>query len=213
MDAAVAAAEEALAVAVQHPDAPGYTLAGHRFQLGDILRDAERPAEAAPLYQAILADPDAGPWERSVAHQGLAWCALAADDPAAARREARTAVLLAEQLGDDALCTSLDALAAACRGAGDLDAAWQAATRYLEAAGRIGGHYRPYYAARTAADVALDRAALPAARQLTGELDQHAIALDTAAGTTIYAAETARRRQRIATLEQTAQIPTIAEPE
>jgi len=48
------------------------------------------------------------------------------------------------------LCNSLDVLAAACRADRDLDAAWQAATRYLEAAARIGGHHRPYYAARTA---------------------------------------------------------------
>jgi hypothetical protein len=74
-DAAVAAAEEALAVATQHPDAPGYTLNNHRYQLGDILRDARRAAEAAPHYQAILTDPDATPWERRAAHEGLAWCA------------------------------------------------------------------------------------------------------------------------------------------
>jgi tetratricopeptide (TPR) repeat protein len=97
-NAAVAAAEEALAVATQHPDAPGYTLNSHRYQLGDILRDARRAAEAAPHYQAILADPDATPWERRAAHEGLAWCALAAGDPDTACREARTAVLLAESL-------------------------------------------------------------------------------------------------------------------
>ena len=153
-----------------------------------------------PHYQAILDDPDASPWERYRAHEGLARCALAAGDPGAARREARTAVLLAEPLGDDALCTSLDVLAEACRADGDLEAAWQAAARHLEAAGRIGGHNRPYYAARTAADVALDRADLAQARRLLEELGEHAAALDADTGGTSYASATARRRQRLTEL-------------
>ena len=200
--AAVTAAEEALALALQHPDAPGYALSTYRYWLGDVLRDAGRAAEAAPHYQAILADPAAGPWDRFVAHQGLARCALAAGDLETARREARTAVLLAEPLGDNALCNALDALAAACRAAGDLAEAGQAAARYLEAAGRVGGHYRPYYATRTAVDVALDRGDLPAARQLLGELDEHAAAMDASRGTTSYTSETAQRRQRLASIEK-----------
>ena len=199
-EAAVTAAEEALAVATQHPDAPGYTLNNCRFQLGDILREAKRAAEAVPHYQAILDNPDANPWDQCAAHQGLTLCALAAGDPDTARREARTAVLLAEPLGDNALCTSLGALAEACQADGDLEAAWQAATRRLKAAGRIGGHYRRYYAARMAADVALDRADLAAARQLLKELDEHAAALDADTGGTIYASETAQRRQRLTEL-------------
>ena len=198
IDAAVAAAEEALAAAVQHPDAPGYSLSAHRYQLGDVLCEAGRAAQAAPHYQAILDDPDATSWDRRVAHQGLARCALAVGDPATARREARTAVLLAEPLGDNALCASLDVLAEACRAGGDLEAAWQAATRYLEAAGRIGGHNQPYYAARAAVDIALDRSDLPAAKRLLGELDEHAAALNAATGTTRYTGETARRHQRLA---------------
>jgi tetratricopeptide (TPR) repeat protein len=200
-EAAVADAEEALAVENQHPGAPGFTLNALRSGLGDILRDAGRAAEAAPHYQAVLANPGATPFERSAGHKGLAWCALAAGDPVAARREARTAVLLAEPLGDDNLCNPLDVLAQACQAEGDLDAAWQAATRLLEAAGRIGGHYRPYYAARTALDIALDRADLPTAKRLLGELDEHAAALDATTGTTAYTSETARRRQQLADLE------------
>jgi tetratricopeptide (TPR) repeat protein len=204
LDAAVAAAEEALAVATQHPEAPGHTLGAYRFQLGHILCRAGRAAEAAPQYQAILADPAAGAFERSAAHEGLARCALAAGDAAAARREARAAVQLAEPLGDGAVCTSLDALAEACRAGGDLDAAWQAATRRLEAAARVGGHYRPYYAARTAVDIALDRADLDAARRLLGELDQHAEAMDATAGASTYTSETAQRHQRLAGLGEAA---------
>jgi tetratricopeptide (TPR) repeat protein len=139
-EAAVACAEEAPTIALRHPDVPAYTLGTHRFQLGDGLRNAGSAGEAVPHYQTILDHPDSGGWSRWAAHEGLAWCALDTGDPAAARREAQ----VAEPLGDNALCTAMDALAA-CRADGDLEAAWQAATRRLEAAGRIGGHYRPYY--------------------------------------------------------------------
>jgi len=198
MDAAVATAEEALAVKVQYPKAAGYGLNGIRYGYADILRNAGRAAEAAPHYQAILADPDAIPWERYVAHKGLASCALDAGEVATARREAHTAVLLAEPLGHEALCGSHGVLAEACRRNGDLDAAWQAATRHLEAARQIGGHYRQYYAARGAADIALDRSDLASARNLLSELDEHAEALDATAGTTAYTSETARRHQLLA---------------
>jgi tetratricopeptide (TPR) repeat protein len=196
-EAAVAAAEEALAVRLQYPDAPGSTLNNVRCALGDILQSAGRVAEAAPYYQAILDDPDAIPWDRRRAHQGLAWCAVAAGDPGTARREARTAVLLAEPHGDVALCTSHAVLAEACRDDGDLEAAWQAATRYLEAAGRIGGHYWPYGAAESAVDIALERADLAAARRLIGEMEDHASALDADTSVTYYTSATTQRRQRL----------------
>ena len=196
-EAAVAAAQEALADKIRHPDAPGYGLTDHRYTLGDILCDAGRAAEAVPYYQAILAEPDAGPWERFRAHEGLSWCAVDAGDLVAARREARLAVQLAEALGDDALCSSLGVLARACRAAGDLEAAWQAAVRRLEPAGRIGDHYRPYQAAIDAADIALDRGDHAAAGRLLDELDQHARAMDTATGTTTHTAQAARLRQRL----------------
>jgi tetratricopeptide (TPR) repeat protein len=199
-EAAVAAAQEALAIAEQHPSAPGYTLGTYRFQLGHVLCAAGRPAAAVPLYQAILADPGARSPERRVAHRGLAECGLATGDLAMARREARRAVDLAEPLGDEALCGSLDTLAQACRSGGDLDAAWQAAGRAREAAARIGGHHRPYFAARRAADIALDRADVAAARSLLAELDRHAGALDATAGSDIYTRETAHRRRRLAGL-------------
>jgi len=200
LDAALSAAEEALAVKEQHPEAPGYTLNTHRLRLGDILLQARRAPEAVPFYQAILADPAASPRDRHVAHQGLAQCALLVGDTAAARRNAHAAVQLAEPLGDDALGTSLGLLAEASRADGDLDAAWQAAIRYLDAAGRVGGHLRPYYAVREAADIALDREDLAAVDQLLGELYEHATALDTTTGTTTYTGETARRHQRLAAL-------------
>ena len=144
MDAAVAAAQEALALETQHPDAPGYTLNAYRYILAAILRDAGRPVEAVPHCQAVLADPEANPLDRRAAHVGLAWCALGAGDVAAGRREARAAVLLAESLGDDALCLSFEVLAEACRAAGDLPRAparaqpgwpsWAAAARPRRAA-------------------------------------------------------------------------------
>jgi len=208
-EAAVGAAEEALAVALQHPDAPGYTLGSFRYQLGTLLRAAGQAAEAVPHYQAILADAASGLWDRNAAHEGLAWCHLEANDLVAARREATAAVRLAESLGDDALCTSLDVLADACRAAGDLDAAGQAAARHLEAAGRVGGHDRPYFAVRTAVDIALDRADLGTARDLLTELDRHAAPLDAAAGNTVMADEVARRHERLAELTAASSPPNV----
>jgi tetratricopeptide (TPR) repeat protein len=196
-DAAVTALEEALAVKLRHPGAPGPSLAGIRYQFGDALRDAARSDEAVPHYQAILDDPACSPWNRCAAHHGLARCALKTGDPAAARREAKLAVRLAEQLGDEALCVSLDVQAEACRAERDLDAAWQAATRRMEAAGRIGGHYRPYYAALTATDIALDRADHAAAQQILADLDEHARAMDSVTGSTTHTAEAAHRHERL----------------
>ena len=86
-DEAVAFAEEALDL--YQNNAPGYTHASHRSQLGDILRSAGRPGEAEPYYQAILDDPDTdSPRDRQVALKGLAWSALERADLAAARRHA-----------------------------------------------------------------------------------------------------------------------------
>jgi tetratricopeptide (TPR) repeat protein len=198
-DQAAAFAQEALAV--YNPDAPGYTVATYRSELGAALRNAGRAAEAQPHYQAILDDPDTSNYGRKVAYQGLAWCALADGNPKAARQHAQTAVRLAEPLGDDALCTALGTLVAACRAVPDLDTAWQAVTRHLDAATRIGGHYRPYHAIRDAVDIALDRNDLETARRLLADLDTHATALDTTAATTIHSGETAQRHHRLATLD------------
>jgi len=204
-DAAVAAGQEALAV--YSPDAAGFTLGTYRSQLGDFLRAAGRHDEARPLYQAILDDPDTGSYERKLAHQGLAWCALDSGDPAAARRHAEAGVRLGEPLGDDVLCPALEVLVAACRATSDLEGAWQAATRHLDAAVRVGGHLRPYFAIRGVVDVALDRGDLPAARRLLADLDTHAAALDTTATGTTYTDETTRRHQRLAELDIGAQAP------
>jgi tetratricopeptide (TPR) repeat protein len=200
-DAAVAAAEEALALKIHHPNAPGYTLSTHRFILGYVLREAGRAAESEPHYRAIVADPTAQPWDRYVAHEGLAHCALKAGDLDAARREARTAVLLAESLSDDALCTSLHVLAEAYLADGDLEEAWLAATRYLAAAERVGGHHRPYFAVRTAVDIALDRTDLTTAERLLGELEGHAAALDADTASRTMTNETEKRRRRLTAAE------------
>jgi len=75
------------------------------------------------------------------------------------------------------------------------------------AAGRVGGHYRPYFAVRDAVDVALDRADLDTARRLLTDLETHATALDVTAGTTTYTAETAELRRRLTELETGAGAP------
>jgi tetratricopeptide (TPR) repeat protein len=203
-DAAIAAGLEALAA--YRPEAPGYGLGTYRFQVGDILRDAGRHREARPLYQAILDDPDSTSYVRRAAHRGLARCALADDDPATARPHAEAAVRLAEPFGEGALCEPLQALIAACRAVDDLHAAWQAATRLIDAASRVGGHYRPYFATLDAVDVALDRGDLESARGLLADLDGHATALDTTAGTTTttHADAAAERHRRFAELAEEA---------
>ena len=182
LDTAISLAREALALKLAHRETPSWMLGSYQFNLGDMLCEAGRSAEAQPYYQAILDDPDSGRWDQRIAHTGLASCALAAGDTEAALAQARIATALAEPLGDNALCTSLHVLTRACRASGDLDAAWQSATRNLDAARRIGSQFRRYYATRMATDVALDRSDLDAARPLLAELDVLAAAMDTATG-------------------------------
>ncbi len=183
-EAAVSYAQEALEVKIAHPEAPGNTLASHRFLLADMLRTAGRRAEAVEQYQAVLDDPRAGNYERAVGHQGLAWCALTTDKPTALH-QARLAVQLAEPSGAEALCPALHVLVIACRANSDLDGAWQAATRYLEAAATTGGHTRLFYATWAACGVALARRDADGARDLLVEVDKHARALDAATGGTM----------------------------
>lgn len=195
--AAVATAEEALAA--YRPGAPGTSRSGHRTVLGDLLRYAGRYRDAEPHYQAALDDPASSSHSRAAAHVGLAYCALGSGE--AARLHAANAVSLAEFLGDGMLCVALDVSAAAARSCKDLEGAWQTATRQLEVAARVGGHYRLYYATLTAVDVALDRRDLDTARRLLPDLERHAGALDSPAGTTAYASDTARRRRRLVELD------------
>jgi hypothetical protein len=202
LDAAVAVAQDSLAA--HRPGVPGYTRATHRFELGDILCEAGRHGEARPHYQAILDDPDSNSYDRKAAYGGLAWCAVADGDPEAGRRHAVAAVRLAEPLGDDALCLALGALVGACRAVGDLDGARRAATWGLDAAGRVGGHHRPYYATRDAVDVALDRSDADTARRLLADLDAHAAAIDAQTATDTRARATAQLRARLAQLDPSA---------
>lgn len=199
LDTAIAAAQEALAV--YQPDTPGYTLAAYRWNLGHFLRQVGRVGEAEPLYQAILDDPTTSPYDRKTALQGLAWCALAAQDPDTARRHATAAVQLADTIGDNVLRTALGVLIAACRADGDLDTAWQAATRGLDICRRLGGHHVLYHATRDVVDVALDRRDLDTATRLLTELDTHASALDTDTGKSRLADGVTRRRRRLAEID------------
>ncbi|HET7016179.1 MAG TPA: hypothetical protein VFI65_19820 [Streptosporangiaceae bacterium] len=202
-EAAVSCAQEALEVKLAHPDAPGSTLASHRFQLADMLRTAGRRAEAAVQYQEVLDDPRAGNYERAVGHQGLAWCALRTDKPQALH-QARLAVQLAEPSGAEALCPALHVLVMACRVNGDLDGAWQAAHRYLEAAATTGGHTRLFYANWSACGVALARRDIDSARDLLVEVDKHAQALDAATGGTMQTDRARLSRDRLEELIRSA---------
>ena len=194
-DQAIAAAQDALAA--HRPGTPGYTLATHRFELGDVLRLAGRPHEAELQYQAILDDATTSAYDRSVALRGLTWCALARGDPDTAAHHARSAVQLAEPLGDEPALPTLAAQIAVHRATGDLEAAAQAAARSLDAARRIGTHYRLFYALFDAVDVALDRGDHSTAATLLEELDRHATALDADTSGTAYRDEAADLRAHL----------------
>jgi len=200
-DEAVAPAEEALALKLRHRRAPGYTLATYRSALGDLLLALGRPEQAAPHYQAVLEDITSDLHGRKVAHTGLAWCALEGDDPAAACREAKSAVRLAEGMGDEQLTTALAALTEACRAAGDRVGARRAAERHVACARRTGSDYGLYFALRDAADVALDEGQAVEARALLDEVGPLADLLDRQSGLTTVQAEIAQRRERLAQLE------------
>jgi tetratricopeptide (TPR) repeat protein len=77
-EAAAADAQEALAAAVRHPDAPGYTLATHRFQLGDMLREAGRAGSAATTGPITLPGPPLTlPWTAlTMPRRGACWPSL-----------------------------------------------------------------------------------------------------------------------------------------
>ena len=98
-------------------------------------------------------------------------------------------MLLAEPLGDDALCTTLDALAQACRAAGDLAEAGQAAARYLEAAGRVGGHAGRTTRPGRRSMWPWTAATCPPPGGCSASWTEHAAAMDAAHGTTGYTAK------------------------
>jgi tetratricopeptide (TPR) repeat protein len=201
MDQALVLAEEALAA--DQPGAPGYSKATYRLDLGDMLREVGRDAEAAGHYQAVLDDPESNSYERRRADVGLAWCALAREELGEARRYAVAAVRLAEALGDNALCSALGVLVAVCRREGDLEQAWEAATRWVDAARQVDGHVRSHRALQVAVDVALDRGELVAAGELLEELEQHAAALDADTGRNNSTKAVADRRTRLQRLLRT----------
>ncbi len=193
---AVGYAEEAVALARRHPEAPGGTLASYRWVLGNLLRDLGRPSDAIRHYQDVLDDPRSILHDRFAAHVGLGHCALAEQDASGAMRHARNAVEIAEGLGDDALCPALELRVAACRQGGDRDGARQAVEQYLRNARRLGSEYRLYYALRDGADVALDDGDRVQATVLLAELGPLAQAMDRRTGTSSYTQEFARRRTR-----------------
>jgi tetratricopeptide (TPR) repeat protein len=195
--------EEALALARKCPRAPGRTLGCHRWNLGNLLRWMGRHDEALPHYQNILDDPGAHDNDRKAAHVGIARCALACNDPPMALRHARDAVALAERLGDNALCHSLSVLVDACRAAGQRDEARLAATRFIDAARRLGDNYELYFAQCDRFDVALDDGDVAAASPLLTELEPLAQLIDRQTGTATYTAEFVARRARFKALRPT----------
>lgn len=194
LEAAIAAAEEGLSLDLRDGTGPGAPLETHRWALGDLLRQASRPTEAARHYEAVLADETSSPHGRFAAHVGLAHCALEAGAPADARRHAEEAVHLAEGMGDDNLQPALTALIESCLAQKDLAAARVASDHQLEGARRLGSGIRLYFALRDAARVALAEKDAPRTLGLLGEALPCAEALDRSHTGTGFRDEIARYR-------------------
>lgn len=192
LEAAIAAAEEGLDLEARDGTGPGAPLATHRWALGDLLRRANRHGEATRHYEAVLAEDRSAPFARKVAHEGLARCALAAGEPAEARRHAGEAVQLAEAMGDNVLQPALGALIDACLAQPDLPAARAASDRMLEGARRLDSGYRLYFALRNAAEVALAEKDAARGRVLLGEARPYAEAFDRSRTGTVFRDEIAR---------------------
>src|ERR1039457_4849722 len=193
---AVDLAQEALAA--YSPDGPGFSLACYHNCLGRVLSAAGRYSKAVRHFQASLDVAASSPFDRVVAHAGLADAALRPGRVERAPRHAEAAVTLGESCGDNAAGLSLAALVRVRRATRDWDGAWDAATRRLAVARRSGGHAQRYEATRTVVEVALDRGDLPAAGRFLADLSHHADVLDKAQGQTKLAAETAQLERRIA---------------
>lgn len=209
-DTAVALGEEALAA--HEPGPGGYSLAGHRRVLGQLLRRAGRPEEAEPLYQAALEDHGALPDDRVAALEGLARCALDRGDAIAAQRHAAAALEEAEPFGDEYVRTPLSALVQAHQDAGDLDAAAPAAARYLDVARRLGSYAVLFSAIRSVVTVALDRGQIDNVAQLLSEMAEHAAVLDRNSDDSFHAEQVVRYSQRFDSLRAAGQIQALGVP-
>lgn len=198
---AVAAAEQALAIARACSHGLVYPHTTCRWTLADLLRRTDRYADARTHYQAVLDCPDSQIADRLAAHVGLAWCAVDLREGAVARRHAERAVAVAEGLSDDSLCVALCAMVAACRADGAVHEASVAATHQLRVVRRLQSDLHLHFALRDAADVALDRADAAAARAHIAEARPLAEAIDRDNGTTEERDELDTRAARLAALE------------
>jgi len=198
---AIGFAEEGLALKLRTADAPGGTLASHRWSLGDLLRKGRRQAEARALYQAVLDDAGSGPHDRIVALSGLGACCRAAKDGAGARAHAEEAVRLAQPMGDEVLSTALEGLTKACLAQEDVPAARLANDRHVEVARRLGGAIDLHFALVRAAKVALLERDGARAGTFLAEAQPHAEALDRARGRYHYRTYLDKLRTKLAKLE------------
>ena len=198
--AAVPVAEEALALADQHPDGPGPTLASYRRSLAEMLRAVGRHDDAAAQYRRVLADSRAHIHDRNASLTSLASCLLDLDQVADARRHADDAVAEAISLGDSALCDALAVRVRIYRHEGQFAEARATVERQLQAAERTGSDYYRYFAVRDAADVALDVGDRQSAGGYLDELEPLARNMDRSRGKTTFARQLSERRTRLAAL-------------
>lgn len=195
---AVPVAEEALALADQHPDGPGPTLASCRRSLAEMLRAVNRHDDAAAQYRQVLADSRAHIHDRNASLTSLASCFLDMGQVAEARRHAEDAVVEAMSLGDSALCDALAVRVRVHRHEGQLAEARATVERQLQAAERTGSDYYRYFAVRDAADVALDLGDRESASEYLKALEPLARDMDRSRGKSTFAAQLAERRTRLA---------------
>ncbi len=203
LEEAIGVAEEGLSLELRDGDGPGPPLTTHRWALGGLLRESGRYDDARAHYRAVVDDAAAHSIDRMAALEGLARCALAADEAADARRLAEDSVRLAEGMGDDCLAPVLEVLTDACLAAGDVEAARSAADRRLAGVRRHGSTSRLYFALLSAAVVAIAQHDAPGARALLDEAQPHAEAIDRSNGRTNLGAEVKRLRARLAKLDPT----------
>lgn len=193
---AVGVAEEALALADQHPDGPGPTLASYRRSLAEMLRAVDRHNDAAAQYRQVLDDSRAHIHDRNASLTSLASCLLDLGQVSEARRYAEEAVSEAMSLGDSALCDALAVRVRVHRLEGEYTEASAAVVRQLQAAERTGSDYYRYFAVRDAADVAMDLGDTDDARRHLDALAPLAAAMDRSRGGTTFAEQLAECRAR-----------------
>ncbi|GAB4209550.1 MAG: hypothetical protein Fur006_69370 [Coleofasciculaceae cyanobacterium] len=79
-EAAIAEMEAALALKRRYPNAPGYSLGAHLFQVGYVLTDMERLEEAESYHRQVVAGDEFSHYDKHRAWRELAYICLRRED-------------------------------------------------------------------------------------------------------------------------------------